>query len=77
MIEYSITICGAMNQTELKELELVQNNVLRIATESFRSAPEIRITNVIKKIEGTQLAKILEKQDDIQLTIKTINLQNY
>lgn len=49
MIEYSITICGAMNQTELKELELVQNNVLRIATESFRSTPEIRITNVIKK----------------------------
>lgn len=50
IIEYGITIYGATNQTELKKLEIIQNNAMRIATGSFRSTPTITLQALTNQI---------------------------
>ncbi|XP_042888110.1 uncharacterized protein LOC122263640 [Penaeus japonicus] len=83
-IDYGLMIYGNTNNTELKKLESIQNEALRIATGCFKSTPIIALQAItkmlplkqnIKEQEYIQMQKNLQKQNNSplkQLTIKMI-----
>lgn len=75
-IEYGITIYGTTNNTEMKKLETIKNNALRIATGCLITTPvttlytlsnKMSIKNKLKEQELTQMLKILEKTENTQI----------
>ncbi|XP_047491583.1 uncharacterized protein LOC125040863 [Penaeus chinensis] len=86
-IEYGISIIGTANNTEMKKLEIIQNNALRIATGCLKTTPILALftlTNKMpfkykqKEMECMQVIKILEKQENNQMKrIVTANIEKY
>nr|XP_027211427.1 uncharacterized protein LOC113804734 [Penaeus vannamei] len=86
-IEYGITIYGAAKEGEIKKIEILQNQVLRLATGCLNSTPIIALqalTNLApmkdrkKELEYIHLTKILNKPNRMPIKQQTINyIKNY
>lgn len=81
-IEYGITIYGAAKEGEIKKIEILQNQVLRLATGCLNSTPIIALqalTNLPpmkdrkKELEYIHLTKILNKPNRMPIKQQTIN----
>lgn len=75
-VEYGLTVYGVNKSGDMKKLQTLQNEAMRIATGCFRSTPIILLeafTNIasikkqIKETECIQLIKTLNKQNDMPI----------